>query len=83
MYFDEDGDLAHEFYTEQRVQVKAGVVRWVMRKVTSDKLIPQVIGGQGESFVFLVYMVQWSLRTMDTLGAGLLSVVERCPYLGD
>lgn len=42
MYFDEDGDLAHEFYTEQRVQVKAGVIRWVMRKVTSDKLIPQV-----------------------------------------
>ena len=26
--------------------------------------------------------VQWSLR-MDTLGAGVLSVVERCPYLGD
>ena len=26
--------------------------------------------------------LQWSLRTMDTLGAGLLSVVEGCPYLG-
>ena len=28
-------------------------------------------------------ILQWSLRTMDTLGAGLLSIVERCPYLGD
>ena len=42
MFFDEDGDLAHEFYTEQRVEVKAGVVRWVMRKVSSAHLTPQV-----------------------------------------
>ena len=42
MYFDEDGDLAHEFYVEQRVQVKAGVVRWVMRKVSPSNLTPQV-----------------------------------------
>ena len=42
MYFDEDGDLAHEFYTEQRVQVKSGVVRWVMRKVHASDLISQV-----------------------------------------
>ena len=42
MYFDEDGDLAHEFYTEQRVKVKSGVVRWVMRKVSSSQLTPQV-----------------------------------------
>jgi hypothetical protein len=41
MFFDEDGDLAHEFYTEQRVEVKAGVVRWVMRKVSSAHLTPQ------------------------------------------
>ena len=27
--------------------------------------------------------LQWSLRTTDTLGAGLLSIAERCPYLGD
>ena len=42
MYFDEDGDLAHEFYNEQRVEVKSGVVRWVMRKVSSAHLTPQV-----------------------------------------
>ena len=42
MYFDEDGDLAHEFYVEQRVQIKAGVVRWVMRKVSPSNLTPQV-----------------------------------------
>ena len=30
-----------------------------------------------------VGLLQWSLRTTDTLGGGLLSVVERCPYLGD
>ena len=42
MYFDEDGDLAHEFYTEQRVKVKAGVVKWVMRKVSTSELTPQV-----------------------------------------
>ena len=45
MYFDEDGDLAHEFYTEQRVQVKAGVVRWVMRRINASKLTPQVDTG--------------------------------------
>ena len=30
-----------------------------------------------------ILVVQWSLRTAHTLGADLLSVVERCPYMGD
>lgn len=41
MYFDEDGDLAHEFYLEERVVLKSGVVRWVMRR-TFRNLTPQV-----------------------------------------
>ena len=43
MYFDEDGDLAHEFYQEERVVNSAGVVRWAMRRVF-DNLTPQVTG---------------------------------------
>ena len=32
MYFDEDGDLAHEFYQEERVTAPSGgPVRWRMR----------------------------------------------------
>ena len=29
-----------------------------------------------------IYSVQWKLRITDTLGAGPLSVIGRCPYLG-
>ena len=41
MYFDEDGDLAHEFYQEERVTSPSGVVRWRMKKIF-DRLSPQV-----------------------------------------
>lgn len=39
MYFDEDGELAHEFYEE--VMSKKGHGRRKMRKVSSKFLIPQ------------------------------------------
>eukprot|EP00731_Ephydatia_muelleri_P021561 Em0014g152a len=39
MFFDEDGDLAHEFYTEVRSQV-SGVVTWTMKRVF-EHLTPQ------------------------------------------
>ena len=42
MYFDEDGDLAHEFYQEERmIAPSGGPVRWRMRQIF-DRLIPQV-----------------------------------------
>jgi len=41
MYFDEDGDLAHEFYCEERVETRLGEVIWSMRKIV-DHLRPQV-----------------------------------------
>ena len=41
MYFDEDGDLAHEFYHEVRVTGPSGVVRRRMEQIF-DRLIPQV-----------------------------------------
>ena len=44
MYFDEDGDLAHEFYQEERVTGPSGGVRWRMKQIF-DKLIPQVKRG--------------------------------------
>jgi hypothetical protein len=39
MYFDEDGDLAHEFYEEVLPKKRGGVRR--MRKVSSKQLMPQ------------------------------------------
>jgi hypothetical protein len=39
MYFDEDGDLAHEFYEEVMPNKHGGVRR--MRKVSSKQLLPQ------------------------------------------
>lgn len=44
MFFDEDGDLAHEFYTEVRSQV-SGVVTWTMKRVF-EHLTPQVCCGR-------------------------------------
>lgn len=44
MYFDEDGDLAHEFYEEERLTSSTGVVRWCMKRVI-DNLMPQVCLG--------------------------------------
>ena len=44
MYFDEDGDLAHEFYKEERLTNSTGAVRWCMKRIV-DKLIPQVLLG--------------------------------------
>ena len=41
MYFDEDGDLAHEFYCEERRRTRSGKVSWHMRKIV-DHLRPQV-----------------------------------------
>lgn len=42
MYFDEDGDLAHEFYEEYRIQSPQGVVRWTMRLLHHEGIRPQV-----------------------------------------
>ena len=46
MYFDEDGDLAHEFYQEVRgaplPQGGGGGARWYMKKLSKD-IRPQVI----------------------------------------
>ena len=42
MFMDEDGHFAHEFYREKKVRSKRGVVRWIMEKITSSHLIPQV-----------------------------------------
>lgn len=42
MFFDEDGDLAHEFYQEEMVVNSAGVVRWAMKRVFRN-LRPQVL----------------------------------------
>ena len=39
MYFDEDGDLAHEFYEEVLPKKKGGIRR--MKKVPGKNLIPQ------------------------------------------
>ena len=41
MYFDEDGDLAHEFYWEERVTSPSGVGRWRMKQIF-NRLRPQV-----------------------------------------
>ena len=40
MYFDEDGELAHEFYEEVLPKKKGGKRK--MRKVDSKNLVPQV-----------------------------------------
>ena len=42
MYFDEDGDLAHEFYEEYRVQSECGLTRWTMRRLIHNGIRPQV-----------------------------------------
>ena len=42
MYFDEAGDLAHEFYCEERRRTRSGKVSWHMRKIV-DHLRPQVV----------------------------------------
>ena len=42
MYFDEDGDLAHEFYEQRVVKRRRGRRRVVMCKC-SDNLVPQVL----------------------------------------
>ena len=39
MYFDEDGDLAHEFYEEVMPKKRGGLRR--MRKINSKHLVPQ------------------------------------------
>ena len=39
MYFDEDGDLAHEFYEEILPKKRGGLRR--MRKINCKRLIPQ------------------------------------------
>ena len=39
MYFDEDGDLAHEFYEEILPKKVGGIRR--MRKINAKRLIPQ------------------------------------------
>ena len=39
---DEDGDLAHEFYQEKKVRNKKGVVRWIMQRISTAHLVPQV-----------------------------------------
>ena len=50
MYFDEDGDLAHEFYQEEKVTGPSGGVRWRMKQIF-DRLIPQVdLRGKDSSF---------------------------------
>ena len=41
--------------------------------------------GQKKGIIFqglLSSVIQWNLRITDTLGAGPLSVIRRCPYLG-
>ena len=48
---------------------------------TASAIQPLIVEFHEAFFVFNI--VQWSLRTMDTLGTGLLFVAERCPYLGD
>ena len=40
MYFDEDGELAHEFYEEVLPKKKGGTRK--MRRVNSRNLVPQV-----------------------------------------
>ena len=40
---DEDGHLAHEFYREKRVKNRRGVVRWIMERINTTQLIPQVL----------------------------------------
>ena len=40
MYFDEDGDLAHEFYEEVLPKRKGGTRK--MKRVNSRNLVPQV-----------------------------------------
>ena len=40
MYFDEDGELAHEFYEEVLPKKKGGARK--MRRVNSRNLVPQV-----------------------------------------
>ena len=41
-FFDEDGDLAHEFYEECRIQSNNGPVRWTMRLLKHKGIRPQV-----------------------------------------
>lgn len=45
MFYDEDGDLAHEFY-EETIVTKNGQKRAKLRRVHKN-LIPQVRGGAG------------------------------------
>jgi hypothetical protein len=41
MFFDEDGDLAHEFYEEHKTQSSTGSVRWTMKKLRHHGIRPQ------------------------------------------
>lgn len=45
MYYDEDGDLAHEFY-EETIVTKNGRKRAKLKRIHKN-LIPQVVSGEG------------------------------------
>ena len=58
MFFDEDGDLAHEFYEECRVTDSTSydtVVRWTMRRIKNG-LVPQVKLVQIFPYIIYIYI---------------------------
>ena len=60
MYFDEDGDLAHEFYEQRVIKKKKGRRRVVMCKC-SDNLIPQVIFKIIRTSFFFAKPLSWEV----------------------
>jgi len=66
MYFDEDGDLAHEFYVE--VHTSRGTI---MRQEPLDRLRPQVgcivgyISHHIFRFLVTVHLFSWLLRVLE------------------
>ena len=53
---------AHHYYKHRIRQVRLGCYELELARVMCEVIL---------------YQIQWNLRTMDTVGTGLLSIVER------
>lgn len=72
MYYDEDGDLAHEFY-EETIVTKNGRKRAKLKRIHKN-LIPQVVCGEGcgESGCQSAVVTAEALALRELLHMGLL-----------
>lgn len=79
MFFDEDGDLAHEFYEECRTKSEQGSVRWTMRRLLHNGIRPQVYHTLYVHFMILI--LNWIVFSSITWVHGIQSMITES-FLG-